>query len=90
MKTATIVTLAFFISVQAIFSKGLDHVTTIEDAIQLATAEEELIFIKYGREACGNCKWLHGLLDNKKVRIRGMVFANIDCDSSEAKVFKQK
>lgn len=60
------------------------NVTTVEGAIALAKAENKLVFIVLGREACENCQAL-----KKSIRTREFRFSNkyewveVSCDNAE-------
>jgi thioredoxin-related protein len=63
-------------------SKSNGPVTTVDAAIEAAKEKQKLIFISYGREACGNCRNLKKLISERKVRLPDFewVQADIDCD----------
>lgn len=55
---------------------------TIEAAVTAAAEKQKLLFISYGREACGNCRSLKKLIKERKVSLPDFewVQADIDCD----------
>ena len=55
----------------------------LEHALKEAKKQGKLLFIKYGRETCGNCKALKKLIQNRSVKIylNTFIFADIDCDN---------
>lgn len=65
---------------QSSASKG--PLDTVEAAIKAAAEKQKLIFISYGREACGNCQSLKKLIKDRKVGLPDFewVQADIDCD----------
>lgn len=60
---------------------------TVEAAIEAAAPKQKLIFISYGREACGNCRHLRTLIEEKELRLSDTdwVKAEIDCDNPETR-----
>lgn len=74
-------------------SAKADKPATVEAAVEAAAAKQKLIFIAYGREACGNCRNLRELVAEKKLRLPDFewVQAEIDCDNAETrKGFNQR
>lgn len=61
---------------------GSSALTNLDEAIETATKEDKALFVMYGREACGNCKSLHSLVDKKDVRLPKSSFLIVDlnCD----------
>lgn len=55
--------------------------------MEQAKAANKLLFVKYGREACGNCRALARLIEERDVKIDedDFVFADIDCDDKAQK-----
>ncbi len=68
-------------------SKSTGPVATVEEAIEAAKEKQKLIFITYGREACGNCRSLKKLISDKKIRLPDFewVQADIDCDDPKTR-----
>ena len=61
-------------------------------AVEIATKEDKLIFIKYGRESCGNCRSLKRLINERKVKLfdSEFVLVDLDCDKPEvSRVFNK-
>jgi thioredoxin-related protein len=75
-----------FVSLHA-QSKPTGPVATVEEAIEAAKEKQKLIFISYGREACGNCQSLKKLINDKKVRLPDFewVRADVDCDDPKTR-----
>ena len=68
-------------------------VKDINAALDKAKAENKLIFIQYGREACSNCQALKGMVKAGKVRLSPakFVYADVNCDdAATSKVFGSK
>ncbi len=59
--------------------------TDLPAAITTAAKDNKLIFIQYGREACGNCQSLKRLINARKVKLfdSEFVLVELDCDNKE-------
>lgn len=68
-KLSLLLLTALLLPLGGIFAKGLDALTDLTAAIEVATKEQKSLFIMYGREACGNCQSLRALLEKKDVRL---------------------
>jgi len=55
--------------------------STVEEAKKAASADGKLIFIKYGRPNCGNCRNLQGMIDNGSVDVSKFIFLDLNCDT---------
>ncbi len=57
-------------------------VKDINAALVKAKTEKKMIFLQYGREACGNCQALKGMIKAGKVRVSStkFVYADVNCD----------
>jgi len=67
--------------------------TDLPAAITTASKDNKLIFIQYGREACGNCQSLKRLINARKVKLfeSEFVLVELDCDNKDvAKEFYGK
>jgi hypothetical protein len=66
---------------------GIKPVTDLEAALARGKAEGKMVFILYGREACGNCQALKGMIKAGQVRLREseVVYADVDCDDPKTK-----
>ena len=64
------------------FAKGPEAVTDLDKALDQAKAEKKLLFIQYGREACGNCQALRGYVAKNDVRLPKdkFVYVDLNCD----------
>jgi thioredoxin-related protein len=60
----------------------VEPVKNLEKALKTAKAENKLLFVQYGREACGNCQALKGMIREGTVRLRDsqFVYADVNCD----------
>jgi thioredoxin-related protein len=68
-------------------------VTDINEALSKAQSENKLLFLQYGREACGNCQALKGMIKAGKVQLSPAkyVYADVNCDDpSTSRVFDSK
>jgi len=64
--------------------------TNLDRAIEVAQKDNKLVFIKYGREKCGNCRHLDSLINKKDIRLLDSEFVLVDlnCDApSNQKAF---
>lgn len=59
--------------------------TSLSAGIESASKDNKLIFIKYGREACGNCRSLKTLINERKVKLfdSEFVLVDLDCDNKD-------
>jgi thioredoxin-related protein len=66
---------------------GKAAVTDIKAALDQAKAENKMLFLQYGREACGNCQALKAMIKSKKVQLSDskFVYADVNCDDSATK-----
>ncbi len=62
-------------------------VTDIKAALDQAKAENKMLFLQYGREACANCQALKAMIKSKKVQLSDskFVYADVNCDDSATK-----
>jgi thioredoxin-related protein len=68
-------------------------VTDINEALAKAQSEKKLLFMQYGREACGNCQALKAMIKSGKVRLSPskFVYADVNCDDpATSRVFGGK
>lgn len=54
----------------------------VATALDKAKAGNKMLFIQYGREACGNCQALKGMVKSGRVRLspEKFVYADVNCD----------
>lgn len=72
---------------------GPDKITDINAALEKAKAENKMVFMQYGREACGNCQALKKMISSKSLRLSEskFVYADVNCDdSATSQIFKSK
>ena len=75
------------------FAGGPDKITDVKAALEKAQAENKMLFMQYGREACGNCQALKGYIKKNDVRLSEskFVYADMNCDdSATSQAFKSK
>jgi len=86
--------LGFLFVLTATFAQAKsDDLTDLSQAIQQATTEQKALFIMYGREACGNCTALKGMVASKDVRLpkSSFIVVNLNCDDPTQKAaFREK
>jgi hypothetical protein len=74
----------------SVWAGRLEPVKDLEKALRMAKEQNKLLFIQYGREKCGNCQALKGMIKEGSVRLRDskFVYADVDCDDdATSKVF---
>ncbi len=56
--------------------------TNLEAALAKAKTENKLLFVQYGREACGNCQALKAMIQKKQVKLADdeFIYADVNCD----------
>ena len=69
------------------FSHAFAWENDLDQAIAKAKANNKMLFIMYGRQACGNCQHLKKMVKNGTVdlKVNRYVIANINCDSKKQK-----
>ena len=77
-----LIAVALLGSVPQGFAKGPTAVTDLDKALEQAKTEKKLLFIQYGREACGNCQALRSYVAKNEVRLPKdkFVYADVSCD----------
>ena len=77
-----LIAVALLWSVPQGFAKGPVAVTDLDKALEQAKTEKKLLFIQYGREACGNCQALRGYVAKGEVKLSKdkFVYADLNCD----------
>ncbi len=68
-------------------------ITDVNEALGKAQSENKMLFLQYGREACGNCQALKGMIKTGKVRVSPskFVYADVNCDdAATSKAFSEK
>jgi thioredoxin-related protein len=77
-----ITSLVLFSNTYAGPQKTIDNLPA---AIETATKEKKLLFIRYGRETCGNCQNLKRLMKENKVKVfdSEFVVVDLDCDTTD-------
>ncbi|MCC6354933.1 MAG: thioredoxin family protein [Verrucomicrobiae bacterium] len=74
-------------------AKGPDAINDLGAALAKAKAEQKMLFVQYGREACGNCQALKKMIAEKDVRLAEskFVYADVNCDdAATSQAFKSK
>jgi len=70
--------------------------TKVEDlaeGLKLAEENHKMLFVKYGRAACGNCQALGRMIKSGQVKLppNDFIFAEINCDdATQRSLFKEK
>lgn len=62
-------------------------ITDVNEALSKAQTENKMVFMQYGREACGNCQALKAMIKGGKVHLSPskFVYADVNCDDSATK-----
>lgn len=77
----------------AALAGGPDKITDLKSALETAQGSGKMLFVQYGREACGNCQALKGMIEKRQVRLSESkyVYADVNCDDSAASaLFREK
>jgi hypothetical protein len=67
------------------FADGPAKVTDLKAALKTAQKEGKLLFVQLGREACGNCQALKGMIAKQEVPLAASryVYADVNCDDAK-------
>ena len=68
-------------------------ITDVNEALSKGQADNKMVFIQYGREACGNCQALKAMIKGGKVHLSPskFVYADVNCDdAATSKAFGSK
>ncbi len=81
MKFRAILLPTFALIASAAFAAA-PKITDVNEALTKAQTENKMVFMQYGREACGNCQALKALIKAGKVRLSPskFVYADVNCD----------
>ena len=77
----------------SLYAKDKSAINDLEKAVTEAASQKKTLFVVYGREACGNCRALHDLIDTKKLTLpkSQYLIADINCDDSvQKKAFRAR
>jgi len=82
MKMRTAVLGLVLLSAGFAYGKAPEALTALPAALDKAKAENKLIFIEYGREACGNCQALKSSIKKGQVKLpeNEFVYVDLNCD----------
>jgi thioredoxin-related protein len=74
---------AFALIATAAFAAA-PKITDVNEALTKAQTENKMLFMQYGREACGNCQALKAMIKGGKIHLSPskFVYADVDCDDS--------
>lgn len=63
-------------------AKDFPAETNLVAALTKAETEKKLLFVLYGRDACGNCQALKGMIKKRNVKLSEseFVYADVNCD----------
>lgn len=79
--------------VSSAIAGGPDKITNLQSALETAQSQNKMLFVQYGREACGNCQALKGMIEKRQVRLSEskFVYADVNCDdAATSKLFREK
>lgn len=89
----TLLSLCILLTATLTFAGKPAAVTDINAALEQAKSENKMLFLQYGREACGNCQALKAMIKSSKVSLpeSKFVYADVNCDDpATQKVFRSK
>jgi thioredoxin-related protein len=68
-------------------AKGAAAETNLLEALTKAKTENKLLFVQYGREACGNCQALKAMIRKREVNLSDadFVYADVNCDDPDTR-----
>lgn len=93
MKTTFTAIAASLLAATLVFAGGPPKVTDLAEALSKAKAENKMLFVQYGREACSNCQALKGYVKGRDLRLSEskFVYADVNCDDSKTSaLFREK
>ncbi|MBL9132804.1 MAG: hypothetical protein JNG86_16470 [Verrucomicrobiaceae bacterium] len=77
----------------AALAGGPDKITDLKTALETAQGQGKMLFVQYGREACGNCQALKGMIEKRQLRLSESkyVYADVNCDDAKTSaLFREK
>lgn len=79
------VVIFFAIIVTAVRAESLIAEKDLTKALEKAKAENKMLFMQFGREACGNCQHLKKLIKENKIDLNPeeFVYADLNCDDKK-------
>jgi thioredoxin-related protein len=80
MRRFTALLLAPFLLAATVCAAAPEPVHSLSEALAKAKAENKLLFVQFGREACGNCQTLKSYLKSGSVRLEDCIYADLNCD----------
>ena len=85
MKLSFATVAASLIASTLAFAAGPPKVTDLTEALSKAKAENKMLFVQFGREACGNCQALKGYVKERDLRLpeAKFVYADVNCDDAK-------
>ena len=93
MKTRLVTSLLAVLASFTVFAACPAKLTDINEALAKAKSENKMLFLQYGRDACGNCQALRTLVASHKLQLSPskFVYADVNCDdAATSKVFREK
>ena len=67
------------------YAKGPQALTDLSAALESAKTEGKMLFIQYGREACGNCQALKTAIAKGEIKLPKDRFIYVDLNSDDPK-----
>ena len=76
----------------AVFAGGPAKITDLKSALETAQGQGKMLFVQYGREACGNCQALKGMIASREVQLSESkyVYADVNCDDAKTSALFRK
>jgi thioredoxin-related protein len=68
-----------------VLADGPAKITDLKAALKTAQSEGKMLFVQLGREACGNCQALKGMIAKREVQLAASkyVYADVNCDDAK-------
>jgi len=93
MRTPFLIPLLVLVSATLSLAGPKHKFNDISAALEKAKTENKILFLQFGREACGNCQELRKMISKNEIELPSskFVYADVDCDDKAAtKIFRQK
>lgn len=92
-KLIGIITTMAVLGIAVTLAKGPEAETNLNAALAKAKKEGKMLFVQFGRENCGNCQALKGMISAGDVKLseRSFVYADVNCDDrATSQLFRSK
>ncbi|MBI5820388.1 MAG: thioredoxin family protein [Verrucomicrobia bacterium] len=92
-KLIGMITMMAVLGIAVTLAKGPEAETNLNAALAKAKKEGKMLFVQFGRESCGNCQALKGMINAGDVKLseRNFVYADVNCDDrATSQLFRSK